>query len=203
MYSLRMSFWTVPPRRLARDAARSATATYIASRMGAVALMVIEVVTLAQRQVVEQDLHVIDGADGHADPTDLAGRELGVGVVAHLGGQVEGHRQAGLALVEQVPEALVGLRRGGEAGVLAHGPAAVPGTSSAGRRACRGTHPGDPRPLPRPAPGSAGVYRSVTSISEVVANRSRRSPRPLSDGSRVVSRQRSRSWSDDAIPTSL
>ena len=45
-----------------------------------------------------------------------------VRVVAHLGRQVEGDRQAGLALVEQVAEAAVGLLGRGEAGVLAHRP---------------------------------------------------------------------------------
>ena len=39
-----------------------------------------------------------------------------------LGGQVEGHREAGGALGEQVAVALVGLLRGGVAGVLAHRP---------------------------------------------------------------------------------
>ena len=76
----------------------------------------------AERQAVEQDLHVVDGADRHADSADLAGGELGIGVVAHLGGQVEGDGEAGLALLEQVAEAFVGLGRGGEAGVLAHRP---------------------------------------------------------------------------------
>ncbi len=45
MYSLRMSFWVVPPSRSRGMPCSSATATYMASRMGAVALMVIDVVT--------------------------------------------------------------------------------------------------------------------------------------------------------------
>ena len=57
-----------------------------------------------------------------------------VGVVAHLGRQVERDRQAGLALLEEVAEAAVRLLGGGEAGVLAHRPEAGCGTSSAGRR---------------------------------------------------------------------
>ena len=71
--------------------------------------------------------------DRHADPADLALRLGRVGVVAHLGRQVEGDRQAGLALLEQVAEALVGLLGGREARVLAHRPEAGRGTSSAGR----------------------------------------------------------------------
>ena len=46
----------------------------------------------------------------------------GVGVVAHLGRQVERHRQAGRAGVDQLVVALVALGRGAEAGVLAHRP---------------------------------------------------------------------------------
>ncbi len=44
-YSLRMSFWVVPPRLAAGTPRPSATAWYISSRIAAVALMVIEVVT--------------------------------------------------------------------------------------------------------------------------------------------------------------
>jgi len=45
MYSLRMSFWVVPPMRSRATPCRRASATYIASRIAAVALIVIEVVT--------------------------------------------------------------------------------------------------------------------------------------------------------------
>ena len=45
MYSLRMSFWVVPLIRSRGTPCASAAATYRASRMGAVALMVIEVLT--------------------------------------------------------------------------------------------------------------------------------------------------------------
>ena len=45
MYSFRMSFWVVPPIRPSGTPWRRATATYIASRIAAVALIVIEVVT--------------------------------------------------------------------------------------------------------------------------------------------------------------
>ena len=47
-----------------------------------------------------------------------------VGVVAHLRRQVEGDREAGLALLEQVVVALVRLRGRAEAGVLPHRPEA-------------------------------------------------------------------------------
>jgi hypothetical protein len=44
-YSFRMSFWIVPPRRARSTPPASPTATYMASRMGAGELMVIDVVT--------------------------------------------------------------------------------------------------------------------------------------------------------------
>jgi len=53
-------------------------------------------------------------------PTTLG--HLVVGVVAHLSGQVEGHREAGLSLLEQVAESRVGLGGGAEPRVLPHGP---------------------------------------------------------------------------------
>ena len=45
MYSLRMSFWVVPPIRASGTCCRFARATYMASRIAAVALIVIETVT--------------------------------------------------------------------------------------------------------------------------------------------------------------
>ena len=60
------------------------------------ALMVIEVVTLSIEQVgLEQDAHVGHRVDGHPDLSHLALGPRVVGVVAHLGGQVEGARQSG------------------------------------------------------------------------------------------------------------
>ena len=44
-YSFKMSFWRVPDRRARSTPFASATATYMASRMGAGPLMVIEVET--------------------------------------------------------------------------------------------------------------------------------------------------------------
>ncbi len=49
-----------------------------------------------------------------------------VGVVAHDGGHVEGHGEAGLAPLEQELVALVGVLGGAEAGELAHRPEAAP-----------------------------------------------------------------------------
>ncbi len=46
---------------------------------------------LVERDLVEQDLHVEDGIDGHAGLAHVAHHPFVVGVVAAVGGQVEGH----------------------------------------------------------------------------------------------------------------
>ena len=90
---------------------------------------------LAQVDAVEQLAHVVERIDGDAEPADLAERARIVAVQAHERRQIEGGAEAGLALVEQEPEALVGLPRRAEAGELAHGPqpAAVHGGVDAAR----------------------------------------------------------------------
>ena len=72
--------------------------------------------------LLEQRAHVVDRVDGDADLADLAHGHGVVGVVADLGGEVEGDGEAGLALVKEVTVALVRFFGGAEAGVLAHGP---------------------------------------------------------------------------------
>ncbi len=79
---------------------------------------------LLQRDAVEQGFHIPDRGDRDAHPADLAQGDGVIGVIADLGGQVEGHREAGLPLVEQVAVAAVGFFGGGVPGVLAHGPQA-------------------------------------------------------------------------------
>src|SRR5207247_1522030 len=65
-------------------------------------------------------------ADREADAADLAARLGSVGVVAHLGREVERHGQTGLALLEEVAEPTVRLLGRREPRVLAHGPEAAP-----------------------------------------------------------------------------
>ena len=77
---------------------------------------------LAEVDPAEQRLHVIERVDRDALAADLALRARRVRVVAHQRRHVERRRQPGLAVVEQVAEALVGLLRGPEAGELAHRP---------------------------------------------------------------------------------
>jgi hypothetical protein len=75
-----------------------------------------------QRDAVEEQPHVLQRVDRDPDLADLAVRDRVVGVVAHLGRQVKGHRQPGTACVDQPVIALVGFARGPEPGVLADGP---------------------------------------------------------------------------------
>ena len=77
---------------------------------------------LRERDAFEQRSHIFERADGHADFAHLAARAGMVGIEAHLRGQIERHREAGLALRQQVAVALVGLLRGAETGVLPHCP---------------------------------------------------------------------------------
>ena len=68
-------------------------------------------VHLDDRDVVEQRAHVAEMGDRHADLADLAAREHVVAVVAGLGRQIEGDRQAGLPLGEVLPVKRVQLAR--------------------------------------------------------------------------------------------
>ncbi len=82
-------------------------------------------VHLLQGDVLEQPAHVAEVRDGHADPADLAAGEDVVGVVTGLRRQVEGDRQARLALGEVAPVELVGRLGGRVTGVRPHEPGAV------------------------------------------------------------------------------
>ena len=77
---------------------------------------------LVQRDAREQPPHVLQRVDRHPDLADLAGGSRRIGVIAHLGGQVEGHRQSGGAVGDQLQIPGVGLRRRAEPRVLPHGP---------------------------------------------------------------------------------
>jgi hypothetical protein len=49
---------------------------------------------LVERDAVEQDLHVLDAVDGDARLADIAHHARMVAVIAAMGGQIEGDRQA-------------------------------------------------------------------------------------------------------------
>ena len=114
-----------------------------------------------------------------------------VRVVAHLGRQVEGDREAGLPLLEEVAEALVGLGRRAEAGVLAHRPEppAVHRGLDAARE--RDTRPGSPRSrdVVEP-PRSAGVVQALD----------RRAPRSR-EAARALGRRAERGLERPLAPT--
>ena len=75
-----------------------------------------------ERDAVEELAHVVDRVDRDAGHADVAADAHVVAVVAAVGGQVEGDRQALLAGGEIAAVEGVGLLGGGEAGVLADGP---------------------------------------------------------------------------------
>src|SRR5690606_37958194 len=75
-----------------------------------------------QRDAVEQNAHVQDGVDGHACFAHIADDALVVGVVAAVGGQVEGDGEAALPGGEVAAVEGVALFGGAVPGILAHGP---------------------------------------------------------------------------------
>ena len=77
-------------------------------------------------QSFQEHLHVLERADGNANFAHFAKGEGMIGVKAYLRGQVERHREALLAMLEQVMKTLVRFAGGAESGVLAHRPDAPP-----------------------------------------------------------------------------
>ena len=130
---------------------------------------------LVERDAVEQHPHVLDRVDRDADLADLAVCDRRVGVVAHLGRQVERHRQAGGASLDQLVVALVGLLGRAEAGVLPHRPrpAGVHRLVDAAGvgKGTRVTELAAPDPIRRATPGrrrarTGGRTRSVHSCAQ-------------------------------------
>jgi len=80
---------------------------------------------LVDVDAVEEDLHVPQRVDGDALAADLARAHRVVRVDPHKRRHVEGRRQPGLALVDEVVEPLVGLLGGAEPGELPHRPGAA------------------------------------------------------------------------------
>ena len=79
---------------------------------------------LVQRNLVEQDLHVLHRVNRHAGLADVAGHARMVGVVAPVGGQVERHRHALPAGGQRLAVEGIGLFGGRKTGVLADRPRA-------------------------------------------------------------------------------
>ena len=97
-------------------------ATYIASRMMAVELIVIDVDTRSSGMPSNSSAMSSMRVDGNAHAAHFAGSQGMVRVVAHLSRQVERDAQPGHPLREQVPIPSIRLGRGPEAGVLPHRP---------------------------------------------------------------------------------
>ena len=122
MYSFRMSVWIVPPSLSRGDALLLGHADVEREQDRGGPADRHRDRDLAERDAAEQRLHVVERVDRDALAPDLAERAGVVGVVPHQRRHVERRREAGLAVVEQVAEALVGLLGGAEAGELAHRP---------------------------------------------------------------------------------
>ena len=154
MNSLRMSFWMVPEIFFQSAPCFSATTRYIAKIIGAGELIVIDVVMSAERDAVEQPLHVGQRRDVDAALPHFAERQRMVGIAAHQRRQVEGHAQPGAAGGDQFLVAGVGLFGRAEAGELPHRPQLAAVAAWDGCRGCRGTrragrYPGRDRCRPR------------------------------------------------------
>src|SRR5208283_3642761 len=79
---------------------------------------------IGERDLIEEDFHIGEGGDGDAAFADFAFGEGGIGIVAHERGEIESGGEDGLAVGEEIAEALVGVLGGAETGELAHGPKA-------------------------------------------------------------------------------
>jgi hypothetical protein len=77
---------------------------------------------LVERDALEQDLHVLDGIDGDPCLADISDDARMVAVIAAMGGEVEGHRNALLAGRQRLAVEGVGFLRRRETGILADRP---------------------------------------------------------------------------------
>ena len=128
---------------------------------------------LVEREPGQQEPHVGHRVDGHPHLSHLALGTRMVRVVAHLGGEVEGARQAGLARIQQELEPLVGRLGRAEPGVLAHGPQPppvhvgpdAPGVGVLTGRAQTARRDPSPRGPPARRPGAISMPESVYRLS--------------------------------------
>ena len=96
MYSLRMSFCTVPRELAEIGALLSGDGDVERQQDRGGGVDGHRGGDTFERDAVEERAHVVEAADRDADLADLALRHRVVGVVAHLRRQVEGDREAGL-----------------------------------------------------------------------------------------------------------
>ena len=121
-YSFRMSFWSVPPSARLGTPGLGGGGDVHGEEDGGRRIDRHRRGDRPQVDAGEEVLGVGQGVDGHAAAADLSLAVGVVGVAAHEGGQVEGHRQAPAARPQQLSEAHVGVLGGAEAGEEAHGP---------------------------------------------------------------------------------
>ena len=126
MYSLRMSFCTVPGQLPDRDSLALADRDVERQQDDRGGVDGHRRGHAVERNAVEERGHVVDRVDGDADPADLAGGQRGIRVVADLRREVERDAEAADALGQQIAIALVGLRRRPKPGVLPHRPQPAP-----------------------------------------------------------------------------
>ncbi len=122
MYSLRMSFWRVPEILRPVGTLFFGDGEIHGPDDGGGRIDGHRGGDIGERNLVEEDFHVGERADGDAAFANFTFGQCVIGVVAHQGGEIEGSGKAGLALSEEITEALVGVLGGAEAGELAHGP---------------------------------------------------------------------------------
>ena len=111
-----------------------------------------------ERHAVEEDFHVLDRIDGDAGLADIADDARMVGIVAAVGGQIEGDRKAHLPRLEIAAVEGVGLFGGREARILAHGPRPR-GVHGGARPAHIGRQPGQRGEMLEPGEVFRGVER--------------------------------------------
>ena len=124
MYSLRMSFCSVPADGVAADALLAGHGDVHGQQDRRRGVDGHGGGDPVQGDALEQHFEVRQRIDGHPDLAHLSGSQRVLAVSPHLGGKIERHRQAGLSPLQQVAEPGVGVPGRGEPGVLAHGPQA-------------------------------------------------------------------------------
>ena len=103
-----MSFWVVPVSLARSTPVLLGDGDVEAEKPGGSGVDRHRRVHLVERDAVEQLVHVALVGDRDTDLADLAAGEDVVRVIAGLGGEVEGNREAGLPLGEVAPVELVG-----------------------------------------------------------------------------------------------
>ena len=122
MNSLRMSFWIVPDELGVRHALFFGGDDIERQHRQHRAVHGHRHAHLVERDAGEQRAHVVDRVDRDARHADVAGDARMVAVVAAMGGEIEGDREALLPGGEIAPVEGVGILRRGEAGILPDGP---------------------------------------------------------------------------------